>query len=321
MLKQLFNSLKPLLKAAVLVGLLLALSFGHADAALAARSGGRIGGGSFRMPSRSYSMPRGGGMRAPQAGGGIGFPFLIPFFGFGGGFGGLFTILIFLALANFLVNTVRNSGLSLGNEGEGALSKVSVAKVQVGLLANARSLQQELDQIARRADTETAAGRAKVLQETTLALLRHPEYWVYGAAESQERLPLEQAEGRFNQLALSERSKFAAETLSKVDNRLQESELRDRLEGMIDTSEASLAEQVRREPGEYIVVTLLAGAAGQLKLPKVNDADGLREALSAVGGLGGDRLLAFEVLWTPQAAGDTLSADDILAEYPHLKLV
>lgn len=320
MLKQLFKYLKPLLKAAVLVGLLLALSFGHADAALAARSGGRIGGGSFRVPSRSYSLPRSGGTRAPQAGGGIGFPFLIPFFGFGGGFSGLFTILIVLALANFLVNTVRNSGFSLGNEGEGATPKVSIAKVQVGLLAKARSLQQELDQIARRADTETAAGRAQVLQETTLALLRNPEYWVYGAAESYERLPLEQAEGRFNQLALGERSKFAAETLSKVDNRLQESELRDRLAG-IDNSEASLAEQVRREPGEYLVVTLLVGATGSLKLPQVNDADGLRAALSAVGGLGGDRLLAFEVLWTPQAAGDTLSADDLLAEYPNLKLV
>jgi uncharacterized membrane protein len=32
-------------------------------------------------------------------------------------------------------------------------------------------------------------------------------------------------------------------------------------------------------------------------------------------------LLAVEVLWTPQAEGDTLTTNDILAEYPNLKLV
>lgn len=37
-------------------------------------------------------------------------PFLFPLFGFGGGFGGLFTILIFLAIANFLVQSFRRVG-------------------------------------------------------------------------------------------------------------------------------------------------------------------------------------------------------------------
>ncbi len=322
MLKQFLTKLKPLLKATLLIGLMLALSFGHAGDALAARSGGRIGGGSFRMPSRSFSAPRGGGMRAPRGGGGIGFPFLIPFFGFGGGFGGIFTIFIFIALANFLVNAVRNSGILDGEGNSGGMPKVSVAKVQVGLLANARELQQDLDRIAQKANTNTEAGRAKVLQETTLALLRNPDYWVYGATESQERLPLEQAEGRFSQLALGERSKFSAETLSNVDNRLQQSDLRARLEGVTGEGDAaSLEKQVQQEPGEYIVVTLLVGTEGKLSLPAVNSADDLKNALSAVGGIGGDRLLAFEVLWTPQAQGDTLTTDDILAAYPNLKLV
>jgi uncharacterized membrane protein len=34
-----------------------------------------------------------------------------------------------------------------------------------------------------------------------------------------------------------------------------------------------------------------------------------------------DKLLAIEVLWAPQAEGDTLTADDLLAEYADLKLV
>jgi uncharacterized membrane protein len=35
----------------------MTLALGHADGALAARSGGRIGGGSFRAPSRTYAPP------------------------------------------------------------------------------------------------------------------------------------------------------------------------------------------------------------------------------------------------------------------------
>lgn len=119
MRKKLLSMLKPLLKSVFLFGLVGILALGHADGALAARSGGRIGGGSFRAPSRTYSPPSrtyappGGGYYAPAPyypGGGFGFPFLLPFFGIGGGFGGLFTILIFLALANFLVQTFRRVG-------------------------------------------------------------------------------------------------------------------------------------------------------------------------------------------------------------------
>ena len=55
-------------------------------------SGGRIGGGSFRS---APSMPRsyggggggryGGGYGGGYRGGGMGFPFIVPIFGFGGG--------------------------------------------------------------------------------------------------------------------------------------------------------------------------------------------------------------------------------------------
>ncbi|NEP58923.1 MAG: DUF1517 domain-containing protein, partial [Symploca sp. SIO2G7] len=223
--KKIFGVIKPLLKSLVVFGLILTLVLGNANDALAARSGGRIGGGSFRVPSRTYSVPN-GGYRAPVGGGyyapggGFGFPFLLPFLGFGGGFGGLFSILIFLAIANFLVKSIRRAsdGVEIGSYSN---PKVSVARVQVGLLANARELQPELNELARTADTGSAVGRVQVLQESTLALLRHPEYWVYGGAQSQQT-NLEAAEAKFNQLALTERSKFTRETLSNFNAQLAE---------------------------------------------------------------------------------------------------
>ncbi|MEM7590948.1 MAG: DUF1517 domain-containing protein, partial [Cyanobacteria bacterium P01_A01_bin.83] len=152
--------------------------------------------------------------------------------------------------------------------------------------------------------------------EATLALLRHPEYWVYGATND-EQASLEAAEAKFNQFALTERSKFTDETLTNVDsvinNDAQPALGGEQAEGAIQLKEG--------DSGEYIVATVIVGATGNLDLPTINDSDDLRQALQQVGSLGSDRLLAVEILWTPQAEGDTLTSDDILAYYPNLKLV
>lgn len=312
------SKMKTVFKSLFVLGLIFSLVLGSANNALAARTGGRIGGGSFRAPTRTYRAPT---RTAPAPvggygyGGGIGFPFLLPFFGFGGGFGGLFTILIFIAIANFLVRAVRNAGVT-GNETYTSYSnpKVAVAEVQVGLLANARELQKELDELGRTADTGSASGRAMVLQEASLALLRHPEYWVYGATVSQQAA-LDSAEAKFNQLALAERSKFTEETLSNVNHRLRQA-----TQVALPEGGGELTTQMDSGSG-YIIVTILVGVEDKLELPQINDADDLRLALKQVGGIGSDRLLAIEILWTPQAEGDVLTQDDIMAEYPNLKLV
>jgi uncharacterized membrane protein len=328
MRKKLFSVMKPLLKSLFLFGLVASLALGHADGALAARSGGRIGGGSFRAPSRTYSppgrtyAPPGGGYYAPYPGGGFGFPFIFPFFGIGGGFGGLFTILIFLAIANFLVQSFRRVGNSEVEEVEYSSNPpVTVTRLQVGLLANARDLQAELNSIAEAADTNSPEGRAEVLQETSLALLRHPEYWVYAGGNAHQAR-LGSAEAEFNRLALAERSKFSEETLSNVNNQLRGATPKAALPAANQAGELDNPTRLITEgPGEYIIVTLLAATLGNVQLPAINSADSLRQVLRQIGGIPSDRLLAIEVLWTPQAEGDTLTADDLLAEYADLKLV
>jgi uncharacterized membrane protein len=319
------QKIKMIFKAKFWIKSILALSLvgvlvlGNAGNAMAARTGGRIGGGSFSAPSRGYSSPSGGGYgggyRSPgygYGGGGFGFPFLLPFVGYGGG--GLFSILIFFAIASFIVRSFQSAGV--GDEGGyGSSSTVSVAEVQVGLLANARELQPELNRLALTADTSTASGRATVLQEATLALLRHPEYWVYGASNSQ-KASLEAAEAKFNQFSLTERSKFTAETLTNVNNAIDESQ-----KALGGETKDGVLQLKEGDTGEYIVATVIVGATGNLDLPTINGTDEMRQALQQIGSLGSDRLLAVEILWTPQADGDTLSSDDILAYYPNLKLV
>jgi uncharacterized membrane protein len=320
MYRKLLSAIKPFFKPLLAIALVVVLVLGSADAAFAARSGGRIGGGSFRAPSRSYSSPTrtyqpGGGGYYP-GGGGFGFPFLLPFFGFGGGFGGLFGIFIVIALANFLMQAFRRAGSEETAEYTNNPT-VAIGQVQVGLLAEARELQAELDKLAMSANTGSAEGRAQVLQEVSLALLRHPEYWVYGATQS-EKTRLAVAEAKFNQLALAERSKVQEETLSNVNNQLRDGNA---TKSLPTDANGELVKTETEAPSEYIVVTLVVGTLGNLQLPTINGSDQMRQALSQIGGIGSEQLLAFEVLWTPQAKGDTLTTDDMLTYYPNLHLV
>lgn len=311
-LQPLLNRLKPLIKPIMAIALVGVLFFGHADSALAARAGGRIGGGSFRAPTRvapspSYRSPGGGGY---YPGGGFGFPFLFPLFGFGGGFGGLFTIILFIGLANFILRTVRELGGDNEDGGNAANPPVSVAKLQIGLLAEARYLQEDLNRMALSADTSSATGLTQVLQEASLSLLRHPEYWQYATAQTASTRLLS-AEQSFNQLVLAERSKFTGETVSNVNNRLQQA----------DAKTAESGELAPTEPGAYLVASVIVATQGKLNLPKISSTQDVRQALSALGAVSSDRLLAVEILWTPQAAGETLTADEMIAEYPELTLI
>lgn len=325
MRQKLQQAIKPLFKSLFILCLVLGLTLGHADGALAARSGGRIGGGSFRVPSsRTYNPPRtyapgGGGYYPSPYGGGFGFPFVIPFWGIGGGFGGLFSILIFMAIANFILQAFRRTTSGEADEVDySSNSPVSVTRLQVGMLASARGLQPELNHIAETADTNSPEGRSEILQEASLALLRHPEYWVYAGGGTQQAR-LTSAEAEFNRLALAERSKFTAETLSNVNNQLKAATPKDALPAADELDNPTRL--ISEGPGEYIIVTLLAATLGKFQIPAINSTEDLRQALRQIGSIPSDKLLAIEVLWTPQAEGDTLTTNDLLAEYADLKLV
>ena len=317
MINKLRSLLKPLMKSLIAAGLVLTLVFSQTGDALAARSGGRIGGGSFRAPSRGYSNPSGGGGYNRGYGGGYGggfSPFFLPFM-FGGGGGSLFSLMIMIAVGGFLVQTFRRvTGGDSVEGGDVYNPQVSISQIQVGLLAEARDVQSKLDQLAKTVNAETASGRMHLLQETSLELLRHPEYWTYGKTSTQQA-KLDRAEAVFNQLSLAERGKFTTETLSKVNNQLRQAEANAVLNS---TGELATAAQER---AEYIIVTILVAATRSIQLPKINGDTDLRQALQTLGSLDASAIVAVEAIWTPQANGDALTTDDILTYYPDLKLV
>jgi uncharacterized membrane protein len=146
-----------------------------------------------------------------------------------------------------------------------------------------------------------------VLEETVLALLRNPEYCVYGYATSTTVDGPEKAEDMFNEYSMDERGKFEEETLVNVNARKRASR----------SANADGEENIN----EYILVTIIAACDGGLKLPAVTDSTELRTALKRIGAIRVDALQAVEVLWTPQEEGDTLSEDELLRDYPQLNVL
>ncbi|OIV95148.1 hypothetical protein TanjilG_21538 [Lupinus angustifolius] len=309
------NTLKALQKpliATLLLTLLLTHDPNNSSMALAA-SGGRMGGRSFsssRSSSGSYSVPRtslsssSGGFSfsapyysPPPFGGGL---YVAPAFGIGAGSSFLFIMAGFAAfvlVSGFLSDRSEGSVLT-------ASDKTTVLKIQVGLLGMGRSIQKDLNKIAEDADTSSPEGLHYVLTETTLALLRHPDYCISAYSSVDLKRDIEDGEKRFNQLSIEERGKFDEETLVNVNNIKRQSTRSQRSNGFSN---------------EYIVITILAAAEGRHKLPTINGSGNLKEALQQLGTIPADKLLAVEVLWTPQNENDTLSERELLEDYPLLR--
>ncbi|CAM6083912.1 unnamed protein product [Calypogeia fissa] len=230
--------------------------------------------------------------------------YLGPAYGYGGGFGSG-SFLVFVVLGFIAVQAFQS--LASGRSDGGLLTtreKVSVLKLQVGLLGFARTLQNDLERISDRADTSTSRGLHYVLTETVLALLRQPDMCILGTSFSEVKRGVEAGERRFNQLSLEERGKFDEETLVNVDGNRKRAQEKIRGDGFSN---------------EYIVVTLLVAADGDYNLPAIYDNNDLKEALKKLGSIPADSIQGVEILWTPQDKSDSLTERDLLRNYPLLK--
>jgi uncharacterized membrane protein len=330
-----FRFVKQHWRMAAAGALCLALALAFVSPAMAAGSGGRAGGSAFSSfsggGSRGFSGSMGGSTYSGLSSGGAGMmsrsapsltrtgPTVVNSFGwygapYGGGFGapvvatggggggGLITILVLGVMAAFLFSTLSGGG----DEGGDYLGeKVTVAKLQVGLLGSARQLQQDLDRIAGRADTNTPDGLHFILQETVLALLRNPDYCVYGEGTTSRQRGLDAGESAFNRMSMEERGKVKEETLVNVGGRSRRSTYSNK-----SPSEAA--------KNELIVVTLLVAAQGGFSLPKVTSLEELRTALNTLGGISESQTMAVEVMWTPQAEDDFYTQADMLNDFPTL---
>ena len=281
-----------------------------------AASGGRIGGGSFQSPaprSQNYGGYGGNNFRgygSGYRGGGIGFPFLLPIFGFGGG--GIFGFLILMSIVGVVVNSFKNTS-NFSNSSNNSIvsqsanpSKVSLIQFQIGLLASAKEIQMKLRELASSSNTSTSSGLQRVLQDTTLSLLRKPELWVYSNVETGS-VPFASAESTFNRISITERSKLKAELTSNYSGQISTSTINESNPGDSDST------------NEYIVITILVATKKDLRLNNSANNEQITEALRLLGSISSNDLIALEVIWQPDGEGETLREEELIIQYPNLK--
>lgn len=225
-------------------------------------------------------------------------------------------VIILGILAFALVSAIRNSinSTNSANHTDSSANNVignseidnnivTVSKIQVGLLAQARAIQTQLSEYSLNTDTENPEELAQLLQEVALTLLRTEENWTHASASSKTVRNREEAQAIFTQLSVDERSKFSAETLTNVN-------------GIRRTQDNSKQDN---EPGTYIVVTLLIGTENDRPLfGDVYSAKELKQALERIAATPPEYLTVFELLWTPQSETESLTYDELLTEYTKL---
>jgi uncharacterized membrane protein len=246
------------------------------------------------------------------------FPFLLPFLGWGGGggggfgFGGVLGLLLILGIVALVGRVLlRNLAAARRDRQEFSPSaslggeRYAVVKCQLALLSTARSLQRELQTFANAASTDTVAGLGAALQDAVMALMRHSDYWRYGAVQVHHAATLDDAERAFNRVVSQERAKLSEELTVNID-------------GMRRQASRS-ASAPSNEVGQYLVVTLIVATgypeftAYQTPSPK-----DLESTLQRLGTLLTSDLLALEVMWAPENPDDSLTEDELIAEYPEL---
>lgn len=181
-----------------------------------------------------------------------------------------------------------------------ATQRITILKLQVGLLGSGRSLQRDLDQIAETADTSIRKGLNYILTETISALFRHPDYWFAAYSSTDIKRSTYEGETKFNELSIEERSKLDEETLVNLNSMKKRSSKIERSTGFNNG---------------YIVVTILVAADGEHELPTINGESDLKKALNKLGSIPSSRTLAVQVLWTPQKEDDVLSEQELLEKY------
>ncbi|KAL5541572.1 hypothetical protein UlMin_009282 [Ulmus minor] len=183
-------------------------------------------------------------------------------------------------------------------------NEASVIMLQVGLSGNASSLQRDLNQIAKTADTSKVEGFHCVLKETMFALLRHNDHWISGYSYVDKNSSVEGSEKFFEQLSEQEREKIDIESLVNFNN--------------VKLKETS-SQKANKQRKHYIVVTTIVAARGSYKFPAIKSAESLKSVLQSLSSIKVNNTLAVEVLWTPQDEGDMLSEDELLENYHRLR--
>ncbi|CAL5004388.1 unnamed protein product [Urochloa decumbens] len=178
--------------------------------------------------------------------------------------------------------------------------RTTVVKLQAALrgVAAAKSFQKDLNDIAEKVEASNQRWYKFILTETIRSLRRHKDSCISSSLSDYWK-------EHFNKISIEERSKFDAETFSNLDGIKRK---------------RSYSKKTDGSRNEYIVLTILIAAEGELKFPGVirSSAD-LEAVVGKLNSVPAGEIRGIHVLWTPQQENDVLSEEELKEDYPYLK--
>jgi len=154
-----------------------------------------------------------------------------------------------------------------------------------------------------------------LVSEVSLELLRQRQSVVSASSSYSHYNDYNKAQRDYNKLSIRERSKFQRETVSKYKG----VDYSDRSRGALTPSSSQLPQAT------VAVITLVLCVEGDsTKIPStIRSTSDLQNVLSRISSdtAVDSCLQGAEILWTPQDRTETLSLQDVIADYPDLRTI
>ena len=194
---------------------------------------------------------------------------------------------------------------------------VTVTQIQVAMKVEDEAVKRSLNKIATDPNWSSTSGLRRALQETVDLLMATPENWTHASGKSSTSYTREQGSREFSALSMAARSKFEVASLVNIDGNIH-----------YDSNSPSTSDQLELDvhltndaaaSDEYLVITLIVGTAhDQPLLYKIDSADRLADKLRLLRTVPPGYLFKYELLWSPQAEDEALTASELTEKYPSL---
>ena len=170
------------------------------------------------------------------------------------------------------------------------------------------SILSTLKRLSYSAQSNIRVGMETLVHQVALELLRKKHTIVAASSHSSSFKTAKTAERQFNALAVRERSKFEKELVS-IEHGVN-----------LNIEPARQARPELQSTATMAVVTIILLLEGDAKIPPIKTTTNVEEALSIIASEAkvSGKLLAAEILWTPEDPSETLNEKDIISNYPNL---
>ncbi len=224
--------------------------------------------------------------------------------------GSLIGIFIFLAIIGIIVFFVIKSRKreAAGYVESTTNETFTPIKIQFGLHATADNFKTQVLDLASSLSYDTDEDMKELVSETSMLLINNQDYIKYAYVEQgTSTRNLTQAETDYDNLINEERKKLSQETFQNKNGSITQRELSE------DNKPSFM------EIKEYFIITLIVSySSRKIELQDSYDWQYYEGILSQLAAIPGSNIVAAEIIWSPDAAGDVLTEDDITMYYPKM---